>query len=208
MRRVVDMGDPSMIQYASEPLRRNKDMVLRAATAKARRGKGSPFSLRMVHPSMKADRDVVLATVRNYPLELAHASKALQDDPSIVMEAVMANGHALEFASAKCKNDPELVLQAVTQAGSAAMHHASDALKNQNKFVLFATVGLGDQDLWVHISDKLGADDDVEGLAEKVYDKNGGDPAFNALVGKPPGNGGDDPSDVPVALSEYDDTHS
>ena len=113
-----------------------------------------------------------------------------------------------KFASAKCKNDPELVLQAVTQAGSAAMHHASDALKNQNKFVLFATVGLGDQDLWVHISDKLGADDDVEGLAEKVYDKNGGDPAFNALVGKPPGNGGDDPSDVPVALSEYDDTHS
>ena len=79
--------------------------------------------------SFQADREVVLAAVRNSGTSLKYASEALKDDREVVLEAVRNNGIALKYASDTLKADHEVVLEAVQNNGNA-LRLASNELQN------------------------------------------------------------------------------
>ena len=86
-------------------------------------------ALKHADDSFQADREVVLATVRNSGTSLKYASKALKDDREVVLEAVRSNGIALKYASDTLKADHEVVLEAVQNNGNA-LRLASNELQN------------------------------------------------------------------------------
>jgi|TARA_B110000240_G_scaffold119061_1_gene133265 hypothetical protein len=86
-------------------------------------------ALKHADDSFQADREVVLATVRNSGTSLKYASEALKDDREVVLEAVRNNGIALKYASDTLKADHEVVLEAVQNNGNA-LRLASNELQN------------------------------------------------------------------------------
>ena len=76
-------------------------------------------ALKHADDSFQADREVVLAAVRNSGTSLKYASEALKDDREVVLEAVRNNGIALKYASDTLKDDHEVVLEAVKNNGNA-----------------------------------------------------------------------------------------
>ena len=56
----------------------------------------------------RADREVVLAAVKNYGAALEHAAAPLQADREVVLAAVKQDGWVLEYASKKLQQDEEL----------------------------------------------------------------------------------------------------
>lgn len=106
---------------------------------------------------MKADREIVLAAIKQNRDAIQHASMELQDDwevqvtangmrlceapeevkrdRSIVMAAIQQNGRALEHASAELKADREIVLAAV-QDSFSALRHASDEMRSDETVVV------------------------------------------------------------------------
>ena len=79
----------------------------RAALLKAIEEDG-PDVLAEADDSLKADREVVLAAVKQNGGALRGAAKALQGDREIVLAAVMQDGDALELASEELQQDEEL----------------------------------------------------------------------------------------------------
>ncbi|SVC90979.1 uncharacterized protein METZ01_LOCUS343833, partial [marine metagenome] len=86
-------------------------------------------ALKHADDSFQADREVVLAAVRNSGTSLKYASEALKDDREVVLEAVRNNGIALKYASDTLKADREVVLEAVKNNGNA-LRLASTELQN------------------------------------------------------------------------------
>ena len=86
-------------------------------------------ALKHADDSFQADREVVLAAVRNSGTSLKYASEALKDDREVVLEAVRNNGIALKYASDTLKDDHEVVLEAVKNNGNA-LRLASTELQN------------------------------------------------------------------------------
>lgn len=69
------------------------------------------------------DKDIILATVKNYGRALKYIPFEMQEEhPEIVEEALKNNGLSLYYASPKFKNDIEYVEIAVKQNGNALKH--------------------------------------------------------------------------------------
>ena len=73
----------------------------------------NPFSLYYAADSLKADKEVVMAAVKEYAGNLQDASKALKADKEVVMAAVQGDGSSLEYADDSLKADKDIVLMAL-----------------------------------------------------------------------------------------------
>lgn len=139
------------LRYASERLRDNYQIVLSAC-----RNGGRGREYRGIHDSvpplqfasepLRADRAVVLASVRRDGFALQYASLALRDDLEVVTVAVKEGSQwvgmeqdvpALQFASGRFRDDRELVLHAIRE-GTVTLPFASDRLRDEHDVVVEA----------------------------------------------------------------------
>lgn len=95
------------------------------------------LALEFASDRLKDDKEIVLTAVQQFGLALAYASKKLKDDKEIVFAAVQQSGLALEHASKKLQNDKEVVFAAICQDGNA-IFYASPRLKDNKEVVLAA----------------------------------------------------------------------
>ena len=75
---------------------------------------------------LKADREFMLAAVKQNGWALKYASDELKGDREIVLEAVKQKGYALQFASDELKGDREIVLEAVRTSGIEVLNYVTD----------------------------------------------------------------------------------
>jgi hypothetical protein len=92
---------------------------------------------------LKADREVVLASVAQKGRALRHASAELQADREVVLVAVAQEGEALRHAPAELQADREVVVAAVAQSGDA-LRYASAELRSDREVVVAAVAQSGD----------------------------------------------------------------
>ena len=99
-------------------------------------------SLESVTDALKADKDVVLAAVKQDGLALMYATFGLKADKEVVLAAVKQDGLALEFAAEELKADKGVVLAAVKTRGcgyaTPALRYATFGLKADKEVVLAA----------------------------------------------------------------------
>lgn len=150
------LGNDSPLQYASESLRDDMDVVLAAI-----QNDGKAIS--HVSDKLKNNVDLVFESLKNgaglsyfkyLPLELQNRKNLLlalkngggligdipinlRSDKEIVMFAVKDYGKNLCQASTELKNDKEIVLSAVKSSGEV-LENASDELRNDPEIVLAA----------------------------------------------------------------------
>ena len=119
------------LEYASQELRKDREVVLRAVTNNGR-------ALRYAFEALKGDKKLVLAAVTQNGLALQHASEELQGDREVVLTAVAQYVDALGYASPELRADREMVLTAVTHNGWA-LEYASQELRADREVCLVAT---------------------------------------------------------------------
>ena len=134
-------------------MRADRELVLMAVTTKFQCGcprfqwRAAPKAqeLGCASKELRADREVVLAAVRQDGIALGYASDALRADHEVVLAAVTQAGRALEYASSAFRGDRDMVLAAVTQTatwcwprGVHTLQYASDALRADREVVLAA----------------------------------------------------------------------
>ena len=105
------------------------------------------FDLEFASEELRAERQVVLAAVKQFGNALEYASKELRADREIVLAAVKRNGWALRFASKELRADRQFVLAAV-KAGGDALQFASVELRADRYMVKFAMKCTRPQKLW------------------------------------------------------------
>jgi len=119
--------DGMALQYASEALRADKEVVMTAVVKNC-------LALQYASEALKADKEVVMQVVEFYGSALQYASEALRADKEVVMKAVN-NGLALQYASEALKADKEVVMKAVKCDGMA-LQYASEALRADKEVVM------------------------------------------------------------------------
>ena len=67
------------------------------------------YALEHASKELRADREVVLAAVKEWGGALEYASEEVRGDREVVLAAVKRSGCALEYASEELKNDPEFM---------------------------------------------------------------------------------------------------
>ena len=99
-----------MLQFISEDLQNNPEVVLAAVSQSGR-------ALQYASDSLRNDREFILAAVRNdrhgFERALQYASEALRSDPEVVLAAVSQHGSALAYASADLRSDINFLLEAI-----------------------------------------------------------------------------------------------
>jgi hypothetical protein len=99
--------------------------------------KFQPHLLNMASPEMRADKEVVLASVSRYGEALKFAAPELQNDREVVEAAVTQNGIALEFASPELRTDREVVMKALDNYAPEAIKFASPQLQEDPEIKKF-----------------------------------------------------------------------
>ena len=88
------------------------------------------------------ERNILIDTLKQYPLELKSFPFDAQDDEEIVCIAVKKNGLALQYASDRLRNNYEVVMLAVKKNG-LALEFASEELKNNSEIIFQAILSNG-----------------------------------------------------------------
>ena len=88
------------------------------------------------------ERNILIDTLKQYPLELKSFPFEAQDDEEIVCIAVKKNGLALQYASDRLRNNYEVVMLAVKKNG-LALEFASEELKNNSEIIFQAILSNG-----------------------------------------------------------------
>lgn len=130
-RRVVK-ANPEFLSHCKPNLKDDKELVISVF--------GKPhhkYLLAKVSDRLKADKEVVLAAVKQNGLSLEHASKELRADKEVILAAAKEDGRALEYASEEPRADKEIILVAVMQNGRA-LEYASEELRADKEIVLAA----------------------------------------------------------------------
>ena len=130
-RAVRQHGLP--LQYASESLRSNREVVLSAVRKYG-------LALRHASKALRSDLEVVLTAVKYDGLALQHASNALRSNQKVVLAAVRNNALALRYASEALRSNPNVVLVAMDSQyfPSFAIASASKGLRLDRDFMLKA----------------------------------------------------------------------
>ena len=115
---------------------KDRDEVLAAVKEDGLKNDNS-YALRSAHKSLKKDKEIVLAAVKQNGWALFYAHKSLKNDKEIVMEAVKQHGLALESVDESLKKDKEIVMAAVKQNGNA-LKYVDESLKKDKEIVLAA----------------------------------------------------------------------
>ena len=152
---------PSLLQYASDELKREKDFLRAVCECWSRSRFGASafkylpseamqdkemaltavahcgLALKYASDELKADSDCVLAAVQQQGASIQYASKELRADRAVVLAAVQQSGVALEYGSEEPRADRAVVLAAVQQSG-LALEYASKELRADRAVVLAA----------------------------------------------------------------------
>lgn len=165
------------LEFAAEQLRGDRDLVLQALSApadseamgRASRNGLASSALACVPAELRADRQLVMAAVRQNGRALEFAATELQMDSEVARLAVQQDGSALEFAPEALRADRELVLEAVSSECSA-LQFAAEHLRADPEVVLTATAGSGE--MIEYASEELRSD--REFILKVVSSGNGG----------------------------------
>lgn len=148
--------DGSMLNYANDNFRNDKEIVLAAIKARPvsavfdvaseRLKKDKAFVLEVVRDdglqlhyadaALRSDREVVSAAVSDCGRALQYAGDALKDDEQIVLAAVGQNSEAFQYAGAGLRKDKKFVLEVMQKCSGYVFEHADDALKSDRQFML------------------------------------------------------------------------
>jgi len=169
---------PHCIQYCSEALRNDKDVVLLTVTHKLtdiatiREVPDAHFfymqdqdPLQYASEDLRNDSVVVSAAVSRRPRSLEHASATCRNDKEIVLAALAGDGGVLHLASDDLRNDPKVVLVAVSMQPDS-LRHASGTCRNDKQIVLAAVTRNGF--VLQYASDDLRDDPDIVSAAVSV----------------------------------------
>lgn len=161
MRDVARYG--SHLQYASEALKDDKEIVITAVT------NAGWNALRHASERLKVDEELqklaMSVTTDQYDIPLLYASEALRNDKEFVMRRVAQDGHELQYASDEFKDDRKVVITAVAaNAGKCALRHASNRLRDDKELREKAASAKYDK-LMMHASDALKADMEIIRIA-------------------------------------------
>ena len=127
------------LQYASEGLQADKEIVMAAVNQPAPEGFAPNTALSFASKELQADKEIVLAAVKQNGFVLSFASKELQGDKEIVIAAVMQDFSALEYASENLRSNKEIILAAVKKDGDALQYVSKEHLSD--KEIVLAAVG-------------------------------------------------------------------
>jgi hypothetical protein len=136
------------LQYASEALKNNHDLVLTAIQNNIKSFQHASEILKndrtfvlaavlqcggkifqYASTALKEDHDCVLSMIRNSACSFKYASKNLKTNREFVLAALALNGMALQYVSKAFRNDQDMVLAAIKQNRSA-IQFASERLQN------------------------------------------------------------------------------
>jgi len=127
--------DGNQLQYASDELKRDKDIV-RAAMENTSSGATTP-AFQHAAASLKADREFVIEMLGMTGHNLQYASDELKSDKEVVLAAVRNKIHAFRHAAISLKNDRDFVLQVVTIHGQGLLY-ANQVFLNDREIALIA----------------------------------------------------------------------
>ena len=152
IEKYKDSINVNPLEFASEELRNDRDVVLKAANSHC-------YGLYYASEKLKNDREIALVAIKHNGLALSCLSEKLRNDKEIVLLAIN-NGifQTLRYASEELKNDKEVVLTAVKKSGYA-LKYASDELKNDREIVLTAVKN--DGNAFEYASEELRNDKEV-----------------------------------------------
>jgi len=166
----------SVFQYASEGLRNNKQLVMRAIQQQTILSVSEGgHALQHASLRLRSDKKVVLRAVQTCGLALEFASEELQDDIEVVRAAIQPlhewlKGHPLRFASERLRDNIDVVSEAMLH-DPAAWRFASRRLRGDKNFVLRAlAVKHSTANSLKDVSRDLRDDEDVVWMA---YSKHG-----------------------------------
>ncbi|CAK8996822.1 unnamed protein product [Durusdinium trenchii] len=123
------------LQYASEELRDDFDVGLRAV-------KANGLALRETGPQCKDNANLVMEAVSNDGRALQYASENLRRDNFVVMEALKHDPEALEFADEELKDSLEVIMPALRRDG-AVLRFLPDAMRDNGDVALDAVQTCG-----------------------------------------------------------------
>jgi len=158
--------DGSLIVYASDRLRSNKELGLLALQKNS-------FAFKYLYHSLKNDKDIVLTALRNQPsyhielldliprrmfsdkevmelalekndLALQYASEELRNDPELALKSIMRNGKNIRYISKDLRDNPAFMEQ-VLQISESLKEYASPRLKTQKRDPNNFSVKIGDK---------------------------------------------------------------
>jgi len=132
----VEQSEGWALQFAAEPLKRDRDIVLAAVSR-------SGFALEHVADELKRDRVVVLAAVEANGEALEFASEDLRDDREVVLAAVRSSGGmALSVAGPSLRGDREIALACVSR-NALTLEHICPELRGDRDLVMVAVQANG-----------------------------------------------------------------
>ncbi len=102
MRELIEKVNVHALAYASDELRYDKELLLRAIERDSE-------ATEYVPKEFWSDRDFLLEVVKRDGYALGEASAELKDDVGVVRTAVDGNPEAIKFASPRIQANPSLV---------------------------------------------------------------------------------------------------
>ena len=97
---------------------------------------GNFFSLADADKKLRADKEVVLAAVKEYGSGLEYADEKLKADKEVVLEAIKNFGGALEYADDSLKKDREVVLAITEVHGPDSIKYLDKSFKADKEIIL------------------------------------------------------------------------
>lgn len=156
---------PYALEYASPRLRDDKEVVIEAAKNPA----GAFAVLEYASARLTDDKDVVLAIVSGYGRALDEVPESFKRDKDVAMAAVQNDGWALAFVSKELADDRDVVFAAV-RSYPGSLQFASSKLRGDKELVLEAVKRTADPIKYA--SKELQQDSDVRAVAKKSFEQN------------------------------------
>lgn len=121
-----------VFQYASERLRKDRDVVSNAL-------KKRPYNMKYVGKPLLNDKNIVLLGLKNNGMFLQYVDEALKNDKDVVREAFKARSKSLQYASNTLKNNKEYMLE-LANINHYAYDYIGDSLKKDKELALIGLV--------------------------------------------------------------------
>ena len=136
------------LQWASETLRNDKDIVMIAV-------KQNGMALQWAPETLRNDKNIVKAAVQQNGMALQWAPEILKNNKEIVMEAIQQDGFALTWASKEFKKDINIIMEAIQQNGLALAVASEESKQNPILELLAHSKVTSTKDLYCHYDDLL-----------------------------------------------------
>eukprot|EP01052_Picozoa_sp_SAG31_P001306 SAG31_NODE_44_length_31168_cov_16.507290_16_plen_892_part_00 len=131
MGLAVVRQDGNLLQYCSDGLKNDEDVVCAAVTQFGQ-------AMRFASSAMRTNRTIALHAVRQDGWALQYFDHELQGDRDVALAAVGQNAMSLAYCSDKLKRDRELVFQALKSGRGTALQYAHPTLRDDYDLVMTA----------------------------------------------------------------------